>query len=103
MTKNKDLLDRVKPRLANLKRMVQSAIEKGTDMPKWTKPEEKMPSVHVGDRIVIMVAERQSPHVRKKPRLVIIEATEDGWKSNDPVYVGYGPEDGILWAPESDV
>jgi hypothetical protein len=55
---------------------------------------------------VIIVAERHHPMTipwPRKPRLVILEATETGWESPDPTYVGYGPEDGVLWSMEKDV
>lgn len=65
-------------------------------MPRWMKPDEEMPNVPVGDRIVIIVNERQHERAALSPRLVILEATETGWDSPDPVYGGYSPEDGVL-------
>jgi hypothetical protein len=68
------------------------------------RPEEEMPGdCECGDRLCIIVAERESPKHRIAPRLVILIATEQGWDSTEDVFQGYGPQDGILWAWEKDV
>lgn len=72
-------------------------------MARWMKPTEEMPAVYVGDRICIIVAEREAKGRPLKPRLVILEATEGGWDSSDPTYSGYTVEDAILWAHEGSV
>lgn len=77
-------------------------------MPKWMKPSEELPGdtrpYEVGDRILMIVAERRKEGEPIKPQLVILEAWELGWKSpDDEDYYGYGPEDAVLWAWERDV
>lgn len=72
-------------------------------MARWMRPSEEMPDVEAGDRVLIIVVERQYANARLQPRLVILEATEDGWTSLDEVYVGYTPADGVLWSLEKDV
>lgn len=73
-------------------------------MARWMRPEDEMPGeCECGDRLCIIVAERESPKQRKTPRLVILIATEDGWDAVDELYQGYSPGDGVLWAWEKDV
>lgn len=72
-------------------------------MPKWTKPTEALPDVYAGDRVCIIVMEREHAGGPIKPRLVILEATEDGWDSLEDVFQGYTPHDGILWSTEQDI
>lgn len=72
-------------------------------MARWMKPEEEMPEVEVGDRILLIVVERAWEKAPLMPRLVILEAEDESWTSPDPTYVGYSPEDGVLWAHEKDV
>lgn len=72
-------------------------------MAKWMRPSEEMPKVWVGDRILCIVAERDKVGSPLKARLVVLEATEDGWKSPDPTYSGYTVEDAVLWSPEDSV
>ena len=72
-------------------------------MPKWTKPSEGLPECECGDRVVVILREREHARAPLKPRLIILEATEHGWNSPDELYVGYSPEDGELWSMESDV
>jgi len=58
---------------------------------------------YVGDRILILVNEVK-PHA-KLPSLsiVILEATENGWKSPDDTYSGYTINDGVAWIAEKDI
>lgn len=72
-------------------------------MPKWTRPEEGLPNVWVGDRVAIIVAERASDNTPLRPSLVMLIATEDGWRCDDPTYSGYTPEDGVFWSTERDI
>jgi hypothetical protein len=72
-------------------------------MPRWMKPSEEMPKVEVGDRIVIIVRERAASNLLLRPRLVVLEAEENGWHSPDSFYTGYTPMDGVLWATEKSV
>lgn len=72
-------------------------------MPKWTAPTEGTPDCYAGDRVVIIVRERPYAGAKLTDRLVVIEATEDGWHCDDPTYAGYTPSDGILWSMERDV
>lgn len=72
-------------------------------MARWMKPSEETPDVTVGDRIAIIVMERAAPGSPIGPRLVILEAIEDGWHSPDPTYAGYSVDDAFLWATESSV
>lgn len=73
-------------------------------MPKWTKPAEGLPECEAGDRVLLIVHERTNRQsVRKTRRLVILEATETGWISADPIYDGYTPHDAELWSMERDV
>lgn len=70
----------------------------------WHKPSET-PDVSVGDRVVIVVMKTMPHSTSKKfyPSLVILVAEEGHWSSPDPVYSGYGFEDGVAWAYESDL
>lgn len=73
-------------------------------MPRWMKPTEEVPDeVEVGDRVCIIVVETMPGRKKPSPRLVILEATEDGWESMDDVYAGYTPQDGVLWSTEKDI
>ena len=72
-------------------------------MPKWTRPSEGQPECEAGDRVLLVVRERTNAKAKLRPRLVILEATEDGWDSPDPTYEGYTPEDGAFWSMERDV
>lgn len=73
-------------------------------MPKWTKTADELPSDYeADDRLLLIVAERPDQYSHIAPRLVILEATENGWYSPDSMYAGYTPADGILWAWEEDV
>lgn len=68
------------------------------------KPTEELPGVdEVGDRVLVIVVEHPLNRSPMAPRLVILAAGKDGWYSPDPVYEGYAPADGILWAWEDDV
>lgn len=70
-------------------------------MARWMKPSEEMPSCEVGDRVLVILEERERGRLRK--RLVILEATETGWEPTDDFYTGYTPADGVLWSYERDV
>ena len=72
-------------------------------MPKWTKPEEGIPDVEAGDRVLVIIVERDPVRDRYLPRLAILEATETGWTCSDETYSGYTIEDCSLWSLESDV
>lgn len=73
-------------------------------MPRWTKPSEGMPErVCVGDRVAIIVRERLFEGQPLFNRLVLLEATEDGWRSIEAVYSGYSIGDGVLWSMERDI
>jgi hypothetical protein len=72
-------------------------------MPKWMKPAEELPDVYAGDRVCIIVMERESAGKPIKPRLVTLEATEDGWDAIEDLYQGYTPHDGVLWSTEKDI
>lgn len=72
-------------------------------MPRWMKPSEELPDVSVGDRIVIIVREREREGWPLQNRLVILEAKEDGWTSPDEFYAGYSVHDGLLWSTEKDI
>lgn len=72
-------------------------------MPKWTRPEEGLPQVWVGDRVAVIVAERPYAGAALRPYLIMLTATEDGWKPDDPHYHGYTPEDGVFWSTEDSV
>ena len=67
------------------------------------RPTEEMPEVEAGDRVAIIVRERQSARGPFSLRLVILEATETGWYSADSFYAGYTPDDGELWSTEKDI
>ena len=72
-------------------------------MPHWRKPSEELPEVEAGDRVAIIVYEA-CPHSKAMQfRIVMLEATEDGWTSPDDTYGGYTPEDGVLWTTEKDL
>lgn len=68
---------------------------------KWTKPSEETPRCAVGDRILVVLREKENGKWVR--RLAILEAQEDGWRSLDDFYVGYSPDDAELWAHERDV
>jgi hypothetical protein len=72
-------------------------------MTRWMRPCEDPGDMTCGDRIVIVVRERATTTAPLQNRLVILEATEDGWHSADPVYAGYSLHDGLLWAKEQDL
>lgn len=73
----------------------------------WKNPKHELPGdnepCYVGDRIVIVVMGRANKQAPLTPRLVVLEATEIGWKSPDPTYGGYTVEDGHAWAWEQNV
>ncbi len=66
----------------------------------WHEPSD-IPECDVGDRILVIVNERESAFTPLRPRIIILEARDVGWDSADVAYAGYGFEDGILWAYES--
>ena len=56
-----------------------------------------------GDRLLVIMEEREregGPFVR---RLVVLTATEDGWEATDQEFGGYTPADGLLWRWERDL
>ncbi|WP_230679034.1 hypothetical protein, partial [Streptococcus pneumoniae] len=63
-------------------------------MPKWTKPTEELPEdFYVGDR-VLGVLNEWNPRTKKiERRIVILEATESGWRCDDDTYAGYSIHD----------
>lgn len=72
-------------------------------MPKWSKPSEELPECEAGDRVLLIVCERETSRSPFRPKMVILEATEDGWYSPDETYTGYFPSDSVLWAYEKNV
>jgi len=70
-------------------------------MAKWMCPDEEMPNVFAGDRIIGIVKFRDNGEQRVKPHVAILIATEDGWK--DVEDLGHIIHDCELWAYESDV
>lgn len=69
----------------------------------WRKPSEALPVCEVGDRIVIIVNERERADLNLRRRLVLLTATESGWYSDEDFYAGYSVDDGERWAYERDV
>ena len=72
-------------------------------MPKWMMPNEELPSLECGDRVLGIVMEAPKFSKVCKPTLIILEATETGWHCGDDTYAGYSVEDCVLWAYEKDV
>ena len=72
-------------------------------MPRWAKPSEELPELECGDRVLVIIMERPRFGGHIAPRLIILEAVEDGWSCEDDTFNGYSPEDGVLWSLESDV
>ena len=72
-------------------------------MAKWTKPSEGLPECNVGDRVVVILAERETERHAILPRIVVLNCEESGWSCDDAFYSGYTPSDGVLWSLESDV
>lgn len=68
-------------------------------MAKWMKPEEEQPVVDAGDRVIGIVKDREHATASLKPRIIILTATEDGWKEQD----GYTLHDCKLWTLEKDL
>lgn len=72
----------------------------------WKRPEEfdqHSSGIHCGDRVAIIVEERRYHGDLIERMLVVIEATEESWRCDDPSYSGYGISDGVMWAMERDV
>lgn len=73
-------------------------------MPKWSKPDEALPeNLFVGDRILGVVSERNPKTLKVERRLILLESTEDGWRSPDETYAGYSIHDCEYWSAEKDV
>ena len=73
-------------------------------MPKWTPPTESLPDDFcAGDRILGILCERNPKTLKFERRLVILEATEDGWRCDDDTYAGYSIHDCEYWSTEKDV
>lgn len=73
-------------------------------MPTWMKPTEQLPDeLDVGDRILGIVREARYPGGKPRPLLILLEATEDGWRSPDERFAGYSVYDCELWAYERNV
>lgn len=70
-------------------------------MARWMKPEEELPECDEGERIVMIVRERDIESLRAPmvDRLVIIAKTRTGWHSTG----GFTPPDAILWTYEKDL
>lgn len=60
-------------------------------------------NLYVGDRVVIFFKSRHPWTRILEHRLVILERTEDGWNSLDPIFAGYTPEDGLQWCSEAQL
>lgn len=72
-------------------------------MTRWIKPTDELPECEAGDRIVGIVREAPGPHMKPRPTVILLEATEDGWDSRDDTYAGYSVHDCDLWAYERDL
>lgn len=72
-------------------------------MPKWTKPSEGLPEVDAGDRVIVIVEEADPRTVKTQFRAIILQAAEIGWEATDETYIGYTPEDGVLWTTEDSL
>lgn len=73
-------------------------------MARWMKPNEEPPvNLEAGDRIVMIVRERETCGSPLRSRVVILEATEDGWYSPDDTYAGYTIHDGYIYTTERDL
>jgi hypothetical protein len=71
---------------------------------RWNKPTDPLPeNFCVGDRLLIVVAERKTHCEPIRPFLVVIEATETGWRCDDDTFNGYSKDDGVAWACEREV
>ena len=68
-------------------------------MAKWMRPDEEQPEVDAGDRVIGIVKDREHAAASLKPRIIILTATEDGWKEQD----GYTLHDCELWTLETDL
>jgi len=80
-----------------------ASVERENKSRSWSKPTEEYPSVEVGDRVAVIVMEREHATAPIRPRLVILIATESGWDSTEEMYQGYTPNDGVLWSAENDI
>jgi hypothetical protein len=65
------------------------------------RPEEELPVVDAGDRVIGIVRYRDIGEPRVKPHIVILIATETGWK--DAEHDGYTLHDCELWTLEKDL
>jgi len=73
-------------------------------MTRWMRPSEEMPrELDCGDRILGVVYEAPPCGRKVRPHLILLEATEYGWRSPDPFYSGYSVTDCEFWAHEKDV
>jgi len=63
------------------------------------RPEEEHPVVDAGDRVIGIIRDREHAAASLKPRIIVLTATEDGWKEQD----GYTLNDCELWTLEKDL
>lgn len=70
-------------------------------MAKWMRPEEEQPVVYAGDRVIGIVRYRDNGEQRVKAHIVILIATETGWK--DVEDNGHSLHDCELWTLEKDL
>ena len=68
---------------------------------KWWRPCELQPEIDCGDRVLGIVREREFVEKPPRCRLVILEATEGGWRDIEDQ--GRSLFDCELWANEDDV
>ena len=70
-------------------------------MARWMRPEEELPSVDAGDRVIGIVRYRDNGEPRVKPHIVILIATETGW--TDVEDNGHTLHDCELWTLEREL
>jgi len=70
-------------------------------MAKWMRTDEEMPLVYAGDRVIGIVRYRDNGEPSVKPHIVILIATEGGWR--DVEDNGHTLHDCELWTLEKDL
>jgi len=70
-------------------------------MARWMTPDECDPVCAIGERLVMIVRERDLNKLREPmvDRIVLLTRTVNGWESEG----GYTVPDAILWTYESDL
>ena len=70
----------------------------------WKRSDAPLPDdICHGDRIVVLLNERNPDTSKLEPRLIVVVANEWGWECGDGTYDGYEPHDGTHWGQEKDV